>query len=412
MINKYLKNSFNFINYFTLACIIPIGYFAPLGEWLLLSLISIATLINTVINKTKINLNNQFIFIFSILVVCISYFWSIYPERTYEVMGPISGIIIAIFISLNITTKNKIYNLENIIGIPLLLISICIFLDMVFNTEIRSSLALLVGDEPTSRSANFGRGIIILMMLMPFSVALYLNSKNIILALSVLTLVSIIVMIGPNHSAKIALLVTLISALIIYFLGPRSFLYFGLVSVIFILLLPIITTKFLPSIGNIEKNNYYGIPWQETALGGSIIHRLLVWEFVGNEISNKPLRGHGAGTSRLIGQNIILNVPNTKQEIKGGIPLHPHNNFLEIWLELGFLGIIFITLLWAKIIQYGIKIRKESYVIGTGICSSIVTIFIISNLSFGVFQAWWMSSIGLIFLVILQSTNKNNKINT
>ena len=408
MINKYLKNSFNYINYFTLACIIPIGYFAPIGEWLLLSLISIATLIKTFVNNDKINLNNLLIFIFSIIVICISYFWSINPNRTFEVIGPISGIIIAIFISLNMTAKNKVFKIDNVIGIPLLIISVCIFLDMKFNTEIRSSLALLVGDEPTSRSANFGRGIIILMMIMPFSVALYLNSGKIFLALSVLILVSVIVIIGPNHSAKIALLIAILSALIIYFLGPRSFLYFGLVSIIFILLLPIISTKLLPAIGNIEKNNYYDTPWQKTALGGSIIHRLLVWEFVGNEISNKPLKGHGAGTSRMMGQNIILNVPNTKQEIKGGIPLHPHNNFLEIWLELGLLGIITIIILWAKIIQYGVKMRKESYIIGTGICSSIVTIFIISNLSFGVFQAWWMSSIALIFLVIFQSNNNKN----
>ena len=410
MINKYIKNSFNFINYFTLAFIIPIGYFAPLGEWLLLGLVSIATIIYSIINTNKIDLNNLLIFLFSIFIIYISYFWSINPERTYEVTGPISGIIIAIFIVLNITVKNKILKIENVIGIPILLVSICIFMDMKFNTGIRSSLALLVGDEPTSRSANYGRGIIILMMIMPFSVALYFNSKKIILGLSVLILVSTIVIIGPNHSAKIALLIAAFSALIIYFFGPRSFLSFGVISLIFILLLPIISTKFLPIIGNIEKNNYSGRPWQETALGGSIIHRLLVWEYVGNEISNKPLKGHGVGTSRLIGQNIILNVPNTKQEIKGGVPLHPHNNFLEIWLELGLLGIITIILLWIKIIQYGIRMRKESYIMGTGICSSIVTIFIISNLSFGVFQAWWMSSIALIFLVIIQSTY-NNKIN-
>ncbi len=55
--------------------------------------------------------------------------------------------------------------------------------------------------------------------------------------------------------------------------------------------------------------------------------------------------------------------------------------------------------------------RQDSYIIGTGVCSSIVTIFIISNLSFGVFQAWWMSSIALIFLIILQFSKKEQKIN-
>ena len=408
MINQYIKNMLNFINYFTLACIIPIGYFAPLGEWLLLSLLSISTLLNMFFNTTKINFNNVFIFSTSILIIFISYFWSINPERTIEVIGPISGIIIAIFIALNVTSNNKITNLENLIGIPLILTSICILLDMILNAEIRSNLALLAGDEPTSRSANFGRGIIILLMIMPFSTAMYLNKGKRILALSVIILVSTIVIFGPNHSAKIALFITILSSIIIYFLGPRSFLYFGVISIIFIMLLPVISSKILPSIGNIEKNNYYNVPWQKTAAGGSIIHRLLVWEYVANEVYKKPLLGHGAGTSRLIGQNIILNIPNTNQEIKGGIPLHPHNNFLEIWLELGLLGILIINLLWIKIIKYGIKMRKESYVIGTGICSSIIAIFIISNLSFGVFQSWWMSVITLIFLVIFQSNNNKS----
>ncbi|MFP6779484.1 MAG: hypothetical protein VB916_04270, partial [Alphaproteobacteria bacterium] len=323
MINKYIKNIFNFINYFTLACIIPIGYFAPLGEWLLLSLFSITTLLNIFINHSKVNYNNLFIFSITILIIFISYFWSINSERTYEVIGPISGIIIAIFIALNITPNNKILNIENLIGIPLIITSICIFLDMILNTEIRSNLAMLAGDEPTSRSANFGRGIIILLMIMPFSTAMYLNKRKILPALSVIILVSTIVILGPNHSAKIALFITILSSIIIYFLGPRSFLYFGIISIIFIIFLPVISSKILPSIGNIEKNNYYDVPWQKTATGGSIIHRLLVWEYVANEIYKRPITGYGAGTSRLIGQNIILNVPNTNQEIKGGIPLHP-----------------------------------------------------------------------------------------
>jgi len=428
MKDKFNKKIFNYTNYFALACITPIGYFAPLGEWLLISFLSISTLIFILIDKTTISYTNLLIFIISILTILISFFWSISPQRTSEVMGPISGIIIAIFITLNITSNNKVINIENLIGIPLIFTSICILIDVVFNAEIRSNLATLVGDEPTSKSANFSRGIIILTMIMPLSVAMYINKGKKFLGLGVLLLIAIIVMLGPNHSSKIALLCALLSSIIIYIFGPRSFMFFGIISAIFMLSLPIISIKILPKLSHIKINyentkpctperlasiHVERIPgtnkcvknmeWQETSMGGSIIHRLLVWEFVGNEIYKKPLLGHGAGTSRLIGQNIVLNVPHTNLDIKGGIPLHPHNNFLEIWLELGLLGISVITLLWIKIIKYGINIRKESYIMGTGICTSIVTIFVMSNISFGVFQAWWMSSIALIFLVILQS---------
>jgi len=431
---------FKYINYFTLACIIPLSYFAPMGEWLLISFLSLATIIDCFINKTKIHLNNLFVLILSLLVIMISFYWSINTERTLEVIGPITGIIIAIYITLNSSSNNHIISIKNIIGVPIILTSICILSDIILNTEIRSSLAIIAGDAPTSKSGNYSRGIIIITIIMPLVVALYIHNNNKLMALSVFLLVSLMILLGPNDTAKMALICALISAIIIYFLGPRSFLYFGIIAYIFILFLPIISTKIAPQIGHIEKNitvikgfagkdikaiaegrpasiigdatlqqigntNYFKetLPWQKTSIGGSIIHRLLVWEYVGSEILKKPLLGNGIGTSRLIGQNIVLTIPNTNQEIRGGIPLHPHNSFLEIWLELGLLGIIVISFIWIKIIKFGMNIRKNSFVIGTGVCTSIITIFVIYNLSFGVFQAWWMASIGLLCFIILES---------
>ena len=113
MLYLYNNKIFNYINYFTIACIIPIGYFAPLGEWLLLSLISIVTLLSFPIKKNKTNYNCFLIFISSILVILFSYYWTINSNRTLEVIGPISGIIFAIYISLNITSTNKIKNMDN-----------------------------------------------------------------------------------------------------------------------------------------------------------------------------------------------------------------------------------------------------------------------------------------------------------
>ena len=419
---------FKYINYFTLACIIPLSYFAPMGEWLLISFLSLATIIDCFINKTKIHLNNLFVFILILLIIMISFYWSINTERTLEVIGPITGIIIAIYITLNSSSNNHIISIKNIIGVPIILTSICILSDIILNTEIRSSLAIIAGDAPTSKSGNYSRGIIIITIIMPLVVALYIYNNNKLMALSVFLLVSLMILLGPNDTAKMALICALISSIIIYFLGPRSFLYFGIIAYIFILFLPIISTKIAPQIAHIEKNitvikplvgsrinsdtrtqigntNYSKetLPWQKTSIGGSIIHRLLVWEYVGSEILKKPLLGNGIGTSRLIGQNIVLNIPNTNQEIRGGIPLHPHNSFLEIWLELGLLGIIVISFIWIKIIKFGMNIRKNSFVIGTGVCTSIITIFVIYNLSFGVFQAWWMASIGLLCFIILKS---------
>jgi hypothetical protein len=470
MVNTDNIRIFNYINYIIIACIVPIGYFAPLGEWLLISFLALTTIVKLILNNFKINFYNFYIILILIFLFIISYLWSVNPYRTIEVIGPTLGIIISIYIVLNLSASNIIKNIDNLVGIPLLLTSLCIFLDLVFNTEIRSSLALLAGDKPTSDSGNFSRGIVIITMLLPISVSLFINNKKYLLAFIILALVSTVVFFGPNDSAKIALICAYFSALIIYFLGPKSFTAFGIASLITIIFIPLISYLVLPRIGQLDKEveqtyscydttknsefiksnigtyspsndklkNNKNIPlrllefdklaigsavpkemvqfleensikclksfkWQQTHGGGSVIHRILVWEYVAKEIFKRPVFGHGLGTSRLIGQNIILKIPNSTLEIKGGIPLHPHNNFLEIWLELGLLGIIIMSFIWIKIIKLGIDIRKNSYILGTGACSSIVTIFVICNLSFGAFQAWWMASIGLVFLVIFQS---------
>ena len=468
MINTNKIKIFNYIDYLILACIVPIGYFAPLGEWLLISFLALVTIIKLILNSFKTRFYNFYLLLIAIILLIISCLYSVNPDRTLEVIGPVSGILISIYIVLNVSFSNIIKNIDNIIGIPLLFTSLCIFLDLVFNAEIRSSLALLVGDEPTSDSGNFSRGIIILTMLLPLSVSLFIYNKKYTLALIVLALVSTVIFLGPNDSAKIALIGSYFSALIIYFLGPKSFAAFGILSLIVIFFSPLISSIVFPKIAQLDKeievifscvntdndkfddirskiikNNNKSIApsllefeklelgsavskemikllndnnilcskiikWQETSQGGSLIHRLLVWEYVAKEALKKPILGHGLGTSRLIGQNSILKVPHTTYEIRGGIPLHPHNNFLQIWLELGLFGIIIVSLVWIKIINLGTSIRKNSYILGTGICASIVTTFIICNLSFGVFQAWWMASVGLIFLVIFQSYNHKN----
>ena len=120
MIDKYLKNIFNFINYFILALIVPIGYFAPIGEWLLISLYSITAILYLFTNRIKPLLNNTYIFLLSIIVISLSFLWSINQDRTLEVIISMTGIITAIYISLNINIVNNITKLENIIGYPII----------------------------------------------------------------------------------------------------------------------------------------------------------------------------------------------------------------------------------------------------------------------------------------------------
>lgn len=389
-------------------------------------------------NSKELKIKSILLFLLTVAILSCSYFWSINQDRTIEVLFATIGILLGVFL-INMNTRIKIKNIDLIIGLSLIITSTIIVLDLLFDAGIRSYIAYLAGDDPTHKSGSYSRGLLVLSMLMPISVSSLLYNKRFLLAVTILALISTIILFGPNNTAKLALISSIIAFIVVYFLGPRSFITFGFIVIIWIFISPIIVNKIFPTLLNIDKkivltsickdsmdyswkilpNNKCGkeMPWKEIYFkqhegsyfkkypflsihtGQSILHRILIWEFVGKEISQNIILGNGLGTSRLIGIKETIELPN--QLIVGVIPLHPHNNPLQIWLELGFIGASIYSFLWIFLISLGTKLRRQSYLIGAGSCSSIVTIFVISNLSFGVFQAWWMATIGLVLFVII-----------
>ncbi|MEQ8194219.1 MAG: O-antigen ligase family protein, partial [Rhodospirillales bacterium] len=76
-------------------------------------------------------------------------------------------------------------------------------------------------------------------------------------------------------------------------------------------------------------------------------HRLSIWQFVAGKIAEKPAFGQGLGAAREIGRAEqqryeALQARQTDHlsihEIR--LPLHPHNIPLQIWLELGAVGVL------------------------------------------------------------------------
>ena len=67
----------------------------------------------------------------------------------------------------------------------------------------------------------------------------------------------------------------------------------------------------------------------------SLSQRLEIWECASNLALERPILGHGFDSSRVIGSRGEI-VPGTNWP---ALPLHPHNAFLQVWLELGVVGI-------------------------------------------------------------------------
>jgi O-antigen ligase len=94
----------------------------------------------------------------------------------------------------------------------------------------------------------------------------------------------------------------------------------------------------------------------------------------------------------------------------GKIPLHPHNMFLQLWLEMGLIGVgliaIFLGLLFLQIIKMKNQKLQLSLV---GIISSFL---VYANFSYGIWQTWLLCALGIGVVVskVLTTLKTNGNI--
>jgi len=102
--------------------------------------------------------------------------------------------------------------------------------------------------------------------------------------------------------------------------------------------------------------------------------RLHIWSFTVARIAEKPVLGWGLDASRAFPE---------------GIPLHPHNGALQLWLELGLPGALIMAGLWALIfraIARHIDERPAGAAVGTAV-ACLAT----GAVSYGLWQEWWLA---------------------
>jgi exopolysaccharide production protein ExoQ len=138
------------------------------------------------------------------------------------------------------------------------------------------------------------------------------------------------------------------------------------------------------------------IPWPN-----SEIHRLVIWQFAAERIFEHPLIGWGLDASRAIPgghTELFLYQIGTNPVTGQAMPLHPHNALVQIWLELGLVGIMIVGAIFsfavASIPESNDNHAGPATLIATAACA-----FTIAQLGFGIWQGWWMATLGLIVMI-------------
>jgi O-antigen ligase len=141
--------------------------------------------------------------------------------------------------------------------------------------------------------------------------------------------------------------------------------------------------------------------WQATmAMRKSAPHRLAIWHFVAERMGERPVLGWGMDASRAIpgGEALVKDVMPALQlgPLAQILPLHPHNAALQWRLELGVPGAVIALAFLALALSRAAGFASSATALG--FAGAGVTIAL---LSYGAWQAWWLSSlwVGASFIV-------------
>lgn len=133
----------------------------------------------------------------------------------------------------------------------------------------------------------------------------------------------------------------------------------------------------------------------------SVRHRVLIWEHAADRIAERPVLGWGLDAARFMPkQGLALDEVNGIVDL---MPLHPHNAYLQAWMELGIAAV----LLWAA--AYVLLVRRIATVEPSAqpmLLGALAATAAMLGTSYGAWQAWWMSTLvtsGLLCAIATRS---------
>ena len=118
-----------------------------------------------------------------------------------------------------------------------------------------------------------------------------------------------------------------------------------------------------------------------------ILFRSEIWDIVATKSLESPIFGHGIDSARYLG-NIVV-VSTDKPAI---VLLHPHNMILQIWLDLGFVGVAIVAGLLFLGWKYVSKLHHSTQ---PAILGGLTMLIVFSIVTHSLWQTWSVSLIAI-----------------
>lgn len=321
--------------------------------------------------------------IFIGLLVAIAYAllsvtWSLKPEAALLALGEAVIPIVAsaiLIIRWRITAPPK-WLFKNL-AVAMLIAAGLIALELLLNSPLRQLYGGRLGSYVHNRPV-----VTLLLLLWPvLSWAMLCGRKK--LSLILLSALAIVIAISDSEAAKLGLLVAagtwmLVSAF------PKRIVYVFLVA-----LLGLIWIQ--PMFGDIVAKATPAHLIELTKAGHSR-ERIEIWQAFGEVARRYPATGTGFGSVAFMKDySVMAEVdPGFRRALDMG---HPHNAYLQVWVELGVPGALILSCL----VLWGMRRLSEepSSTRGMGLialmCASAIAL-----VSHGAWQGWWIAALALV----------------
>lgn len=240
--------------------------------------------------------------------------------------------------------------------------------------------------------------VIAVLIVWPASAWLWVQGQRFAALLAVVLLTALVIRTG-HSTAFLALTGGMICAaagMLLPNLLPRLLVA---LAAVWLVLAPPVLQEVVDRIDlSAESGNTQRIP-------ASMIGRLVIWDFVLEKIAERPVAGWGLGASRSVpGGNEKVDITYLTPEkdelvlfTDFRLPLHPHNQVLQLWLELGGVGVACLVLACLMLIRRMASRATSRIVSGTD-CAGLASAMVFANSSFGLWQNWWIGLLGLMIL--------------
>jgi exopolysaccharide production protein ExoQ len=238
-------------------------------------------------------------------------------------------------------------------------------------------LRQLTGGRATDYSYN--RSIVTLTLLVWSLLALVLVRRQWLL-LALLVPVPLAVYTGESQTAVLGLLVGLIVLPVAWFL-PRLTNWLGLVTVLAVLAVS-------PFFGTLARQ-VLGATFHKTLAAAHSDDRVQIWLSFEAVAQKKWLLGNGFGSSLNL-QNAAVAKEITPERVTLLGASHPHNAFLQLWVELGLVGTALVAVLFVVLFR---AIGRADPRLQPFMLTWIAVVCAIALVSHGAWQAWWVAAI-------------------